>query len=282
MRKRLPLLMCILIALAGSASAKSWRGITPLTSTKAEVLKILGKPSKSDEGSFYYDLPKEIVVIDFARGTCDEVGGKFGFGWNVTRDKVTIIGMIPKTRMTQESAGVTNSFKRDDHYADFVYFTNSDEGLQVEVHNEFVTNIQYEPTSKDESLKCPRVQDCCWDVFPRLDGYGRLPKMEVLVRYQFFIQSLEKDFGRGVVLVMGKDPAQRRNRMQVEQLNVNRYCRFLKFPIERMLVVDGGYAEQPQTELHMYPIASEINWIYIIKNPDPQPQTNRQVPVNRI
>src|SRR5262249_28789823 len=144
--------------LVGSTFGKAWHGITPLVSTRSDVERLLGKPNDSKEGGVYYDLSRELVVIEFQGETCSSTMGRFGFGWDVPLDKVTFIGIIPKTPMTKEFAGVTSAFKIDDKWGGFVYFDNDDDGFSVEVYDGTVTNIRYAPSNKDDSLKCPRVQ----------------------------------------------------------------------------------------------------------------------------
>lgn len=182
--------------LAGSAFAKEWRGIIPLQSTRADVERLLGKPKLKNDGAFYYDRPAEIVVVEFQAETCEGLTGGFGFGWNVSPEKVTVIGIIPKTSMTKEAAGVNADFKVEDAKAGLLYFDSDEEGLSVETFDGRVTNIRYRPTAKDDAVKCPRVQQCCIDFFPAVDEYGRLTRNDELARLLFLIKRLQLGFAR--------------------------------------------------------------------------------------
>jgi hypothetical protein len=52
--------------------AKEWRGIVPLHSTRADVLKILGDPKHTWEtATEYYDLADEKVTIKWIDPTCE-------------------------------------------------------------------------------------------------------------------------------------------------------------------------------------------------------------------
>lgn len=62
--KRLGLTLFLGLSITDNAAAKPWRGIVPLTSTRADVLRILGKPSRED---YIYDLDEGTVRIMYAR-----------------------------------------------------------------------------------------------------------------------------------------------------------------------------------------------------------------------
>jgi hypothetical protein len=58
---------CVWLVLltSGTSSAKGWRGLIPLHSTRQDVERLLGSTR-----NFYYDLQNETVYIDFSSGSC--------------------------------------------------------------------------------------------------------------------------------------------------------------------------------------------------------------------
>ncbi len=71
---------CRLIVLAGCSwllgvsapcSAKEWRNITPLKTTRAEVLQLLGSPQHSkQDGGEYFDFQGKTVTVRWVRPDC--------------------------------------------------------------------------------------------------------------------------------------------------------------------------------------------------------------------
>jgi len=66
------LLFCLsLFFLAAPCFAESWRGITPLQTTRAEVLQILGAPQQNNaDQSEYFELDEQTIIIRWARADC--------------------------------------------------------------------------------------------------------------------------------------------------------------------------------------------------------------------
>jgi len=66
MKLRILLPVLALLIIMENASAKEWRGIVPLKSTRAEVERRFGKPNERGD----YELNDERVSIDYADGPC--------------------------------------------------------------------------------------------------------------------------------------------------------------------------------------------------------------------
>ena len=61
----------LLIAVSASCGAKSWRGIAPLVTTRAQALEMMGAPKlNASDQTESFDLPNEVVLIDWVRPTC--------------------------------------------------------------------------------------------------------------------------------------------------------------------------------------------------------------------
>src|SRR4029077_5440941 len=61
------LVLLILFSNDLRASAKDWRGIAPLRSTRSDVERLLGKPNESGR----YQFPREKARITYSTGVCD-------------------------------------------------------------------------------------------------------------------------------------------------------------------------------------------------------------------
>jgi hypothetical protein len=265
-------LLFLCLVFATSVSAKEWRGLVPLKSTQADARRILGSSMKDVEGVSVYKSADVIAVITYQLETCDSHMGKFGFGWNVPKGSIGVIGLIPLTRQTIEDYGVRSSFKEEKHGGGFVYYSNDAEGLRVETLDGLVTNVTYLPTSKeDESLGCPMVQKCCWDMFPTIDEFSKRPRNETIARLDNLFVNVQHDFSRAVIIVSGPTGKRQAEMGRLKSLGS---LRIKKYEIEpqRFLIADGGYSEDFRTQLQIYPIASVINWVWIHPEPDPQPR----------
>jgi hypothetical protein len=197
--------------------------------------------------------------------------GNFGFGWNVPKGSIGVIGVIPLTRQTIEDYGDRSLFKEEKHGGGFVYYSSDAEGLRVETLDGLVTNVTYLPTSKDdESLACPMAQKCCWDVFPTIDEFQKRPRNETIARLDNLFVNVQHDFSRAVISVSG--PTGKRQ-AEMRRLRSLGGLRMKKYQIEpqRFLIADGGYSEDFRTQLRIYPIASVINWVFLYPEADPKP-----------
>src|SRR5690349_5733501 len=58
----------LLLFLADASPAKEWRGIIPLHSTRADVIRLLGKPDHDDNS---YDVSEGQVFILYAQRPCE-------------------------------------------------------------------------------------------------------------------------------------------------------------------------------------------------------------------
>ena len=144
---------CLIVLASISVAAKPWRGIVPLRSTRADVERILGKPSRSD---YIYDLEQGTVRIAYAQKRCEQ-GVPSGWGnWNVAKD--TVIHVWVETDFSVRSLRGRNleKFKwyTDDALA--TYYRLPAQGLEYTVQHGRVRSITYGPTRKDEVLLCEK------------------------------------------------------------------------------------------------------------------------------
>lgn len=162
---------------------KGWRGIVPLHSTRADVERLIGKPNFNHD---LYDFENERVDITYSNDTCTQ--GSRGM-WNVQPDTVISIRVAPKTQLRLSDLQIDESkYKKTDggHLAYVFYYTNEEEGVQIEEIKGEVANITYFPSAKDNHLRCSvasplRVQaptaeheiTYCGHTVSVLDGLGQ-------------------------------------------------------------------------------------------------------------
>jgi hypothetical protein len=130
---------------------KGWRGIVPLHSTKADVIRLWGEPNIDGR---LYEIDNYRVFIDYSDGPC--VKGRSG--WNVPRDTVVSISLAPNKDLKFSELHIDEKrFKKsnDGELSTISYYTDETAGVTISVSDGEVRNIFYNPTSKDNSLRCP-------------------------------------------------------------------------------------------------------------------------------
>ena len=73
-------LCSLVLVMVSRVSAQEWRKIAPLTSTRADVERLLGPNGRSSYG-VNYDLKDGILSIEYSSGPCTK---ERKGGWNVT------------------------------------------------------------------------------------------------------------------------------------------------------------------------------------------------------
>lgn len=260
------LLVCVpmLLCTGGAVQAKGWRGITPLESSRADVERLLGAPTKKENGEAYiYNFGNEVVIILFQHSTCDTGLGRFGFSWNVPSGTVTNIGVIPLKNLPVNKIIDINDYKKEEGEANYIYYTRKDEGITVEALNGKALRIIYEAAAKDEGKRCPRVKEG-FPHFVVFDQYGNISFNDEKARLDnFAIQMAASPVMGGVIIAYGG----RRGRINEAKARAGRAKNYLVkvHGIEpwRIVVVDGGHREDLTVELFFRPIAdASISRIY--------------------
>ena len=136
---------------AAPVFAKSWRGITPLRSTRADVERLLGAPEPGSQGVF--KTPNEVVRVTYANIECD-------FGWKVKPNTVVslLVQPLTPTKLTELKLETTKYEKRRDlNLTNVYYYISAKDGINYTVDEgpEVVTAVEYYPTTSDKRLKCP-------------------------------------------------------------------------------------------------------------------------------
>lgn len=151
-------ILLVVLATAAPLRAKEWRGILPLHATRADVERLLGPPSVDRSYITFYELEKEEVSFNYARGPCGDESSV----WNVPRDTVTSIWVTPKrgslklNDLKLDESGYRK--ERDSHVWNIVNYINEVEGISYQVDtgdDGRVTLIKYFPAERDAHLRCP-------------------------------------------------------------------------------------------------------------------------------
>ena len=143
----------ILLLLAIPLKAKEWRGIKPLSSTRADVERLLGPPTVGRTDTSFYQYEKERVTFEYSTGHCAN-------GWQVARDTVISVWITPRAHQMRfkDLKLHLKSYKKvqDEHVLYIFHYINASEGVRYEVdsNTDEVTLIKYFPAAKDKKLRC--------------------------------------------------------------------------------------------------------------------------------
>jgi hypothetical protein len=140
--------------------ANSWRGLTPLRSTVADVERVLGKPVAERFGSKKEYLTEEgKITIRFASKLCDE-------GWDVSEGAVLTVSTDGKQFIgkTSKEIGLAQGqqFLMSTDVANYQAWIDPENGLSygmsLQSHDDrfdfVVDSLNYIPTRADNSYRC--------------------------------------------------------------------------------------------------------------------------------
>ena len=242
--------------------SNSWKGLTPLLSTRADVEKLLGKPKEDKYSCCRYEMPNENVSISYATDTCDE-------GWNVPKDTVLSLSVSPNSdvgKSFEELKLDKNKFSMTGDDAFFGTWTNPEQGLQYYFSNidrEF-RSFSYLPKRSDNNLRC--------DGFPPFAPEGRHYSFE---RFSFQNKSLSKkgnlyriyasldnfiiqntsngNHYKGFVLVYFDDKLSlKQYKSLLDKLKAHIF-KVRKTSAELITIIEGGMKEEAEIELYLLP-----------------------------
>ena len=128
------------------AHGKTWRGIVPLRSTRADVERLLGPGNRG-----HYQFDEERAHVNYAEGECNPVNGCLCF---VPKDTVISIHVQLEVEMSFSKLNIDKKnyekfVSRKD--PNLVTYSNDKEGIiyTVNEENDDVKAINYLPTAKD-------------------------------------------------------------------------------------------------------------------------------------
>lgn len=161
---RFAVCITLLMLLAATTVAKSWHGIVPLHSTRAEVRRLLGKPLIADGHIELFENEAGHVQVMYARKPC-EMGLPADWGnWNVQPDTVVNVTITLNSILRLRELKIRN-LKKLKWYTDksgATYYHDAVRGIEYQVEGHLVTAITYGPGAADKQLRCkahqPRIR----------------------------------------------------------------------------------------------------------------------------
>jgi hypothetical protein len=181
---------------------------------------------------------------------------------------VTEIGIIPKGVHRKDEYQLAKDSKVEDNGFGLVYYWDNAVGLMVETYKGLVTLVDYYPKSSEHRLQCPRVRTCCIDFFTTFDEYGALTLSDEKARLDNFVIQIKNSSGRGTLVVFGPSPKIRAQYMKRAARGKDYLVKRRGLEPQRLLVMDGGFATTPYTQLSIYPIG-RVPRIYLAPQKDP-------------
>jgi hypothetical protein len=165
MKRSLLIASCLLLLGANSILAKSWRGIVPLRSTRADVQKLLGKPARPGDLFESYDFRGYTVTIQYAiknvfdaADDCDNPG-YYWWGYyhapvgTVLSVEISFDHEIPLAKL--KIANFNKLPKNEPDETLSVDYFDAGRGIQYSVRKRKIHSIEYGPsTVADARRKC--------------------------------------------------------------------------------------------------------------------------------
>ena len=257
--KQIILGVCVVLMSINSAYAKSWRGIEPLHSTRADVERLFGPPVDKMAGMWIYDFPEERAFISFSSGEPCEEGLPGGF--KLPKDKVVYINTSPTTLKKMDE--VLTLGKEYEHFLDphtsSIHYFDSEEGITFVVSGGLVHEISYYgPAAEEKNYQCAEYKYAV-PIGPNLkrppiaqmpfESFGNIRMGYIHAMLDNYVIQLfdlkEKDPSwRGYIIVY----AGRRSYRGEAQFKANCYKNYL-VRVRRMdpgslFAVDGGFRDE--------------------------------------
>ena len=150
--KSLPIAFLLLTLMASATTAREWKGIVPLKSTRADVERLLGKPNQLGR----YEIENERVNFYYSEGPCDSGDGLAEANCEclVAKDTVLKIVVTFDHGVKVSKLGIDKKkYERTPFYAyrptaTYADFTDGVVYTIVE-SDDIVTNISYLPSARD-------------------------------------------------------------------------------------------------------------------------------------
>lgn len=139
----------VFLAAVPQVLAEEWRGIVPLRSTRADVVRLFGECAGS-ESSCEFMLPNEEILIEFATPACS---------YAVAPDTVLMVQRELQTGTTLEALGLDRRRLKSfnpaaSRYKGYQGYFDEKSGLLLKSFRGEIFQIIYIPTEK-ERLVCP-------------------------------------------------------------------------------------------------------------------------------
>jgi outer membrane protein OmpA-like peptidoglycan-associated protein len=244
----------MLLLVAGRVQASGWRGIVPLHSTRIDVERLLGPPTRTVAGISVYELERESALFHFAKGPC----GVESSGWNVPRDTVTAISVTPKPNLLKladlkldESKFIR---KRDAEVGDVIHYVNEEEGITYEIdmsYDNAVTLITYYPAREDANLRCPSSRAGLEGAI-KFDSYSNISFKREKKHLDNFAEQIRRYTIYQVYIVTYAGKRARGGEARARAQRAKDYLtRVRGIESRSILIIDGGKRTEPEIELYL-------------------------------
>ncbi len=248
------------MTLASAAAAKEWRGIVPLRSTRKDVDRLLGPPSRQSPSDASYDAGDARVFVTFSEGDCN----KWPYGWDVPAGTVEAIFVTPVKDLPLSELKLDKSKFRewlDVHYR-ILHFINDEEGLSIASYEsgKKVDQFTYSPAAAERHKQCYENIKGLPQGRPRampdmmFDSYGYVGPEEEKKHLDAFARALLGDgntegyifgyAGQTAYEGEGKERAEQAKSYVVEKYSIQ---------TERVWAVDAGHHKYHAADLYVLP-----------------------------
>ncbi len=250
---------CLIGFLSVRLSAKEWRGITPLHSTRTDVESLFGKASDLGRDSVNYQTDEFAVTILFASG--QPCGLTANNEWRVPKDTVISITVSPKTIILFSTLRIEESKYQklpDPHMLNRFEYWNRMEGESISVVNGEVSSFSYFAAAKDFLLRCPTSKppepDSTREHYTRLDTYGNLRFRDEKARLDnFAIWLQQQPKATGFIIVYPASRASLSNALARSKRAENYLVNVRRIDSRRLVRIRGGFRKHCTVELFIVP-----------------------------
>jgi hypothetical protein len=144
---------CLLLILTCTTSASEWHGITPLRSTRIDVLRAIGAPAFED---YVFDVEEGRATIRFSVQPCEQSVTDKLASWRVSGDTVLDIALFLKKPVPVAELNLTEAegYQTEQDDTGVVNYRNSKEGVVYTAADGVVFSVLYGPSEKDGHLRC--------------------------------------------------------------------------------------------------------------------------------
>jgi hypothetical protein len=248
---------------AGDATAREYRGIVPLQSTRADVERLIGRPN--EEHGYVFDGERVLITYSERKG-CEEGLPR---GWNVSTDtvlevavffdaEITLGDVLIRGRAFDEIRAV-----RTQH----VFYVDNQEGVRYKTLGGFVEATTYFGSEADDKkLRCaePRyaaaITADAKNKFEQIpfDSFGKIPFEDAAARLDLFESQLselnkkESNY-RGFIVVYGGRFAYEREAKLFAECSRNYLVTNRQVAEDTLVAVDGGHRDEFVVELFILP-----------------------------
>ena len=148
----------IFLGSAQVPSTTDWRGLSPLKSTRTDVVRTLGPPDEViGNETVAYRFPDRVVYFGFISNPNCERQLPYT-SWSVTSDTLTAIDVTfgPQPLVADTGIDLTK-YKKIEAGGDLLdryNFFNADGSFVIEVGNNYLAGYHYRPGNKQLDLRC--------------------------------------------------------------------------------------------------------------------------------